>query len=561
MAKIIKANQPCLRKACGSSDGRQVYENGSYCFVCTKFFPLNYKEDDAEDDPSQYVSKGAPKLSIKPKEQFVKKLSKEEILELPKQAIKDRFISKETADFFGVRTSYTEQGVAEAHYYPYGEKGWQVRALPKKFYWHTAVEDPLFGRELFNGGGKRIVITEGVIDCLSVAEAHYSRYQRFYPVVAVPSATTLEGVFKNLSWIRSFQEIVLMLDDDEEGHTATEKILKALNYVKVKVAKLSEKDPNKMLMTHGPESIMTVIYEAESRTPSGIIAPNKLKEAMFAFNKKPSTPYPPEFEGLNEKLEGMRSGEISLIISGTGCGKSTLQREIIYHLLKTTEEKVGLLALEEDPGPIAQKMVGLHLSVNLAHNKVEDEILDKGFDEILETGRLLLLDHQGAINDNTVMDHLEYMALVGCKFIFIDHLTILVSEGTEDLKGNEAQDKVMNDLLKLVKRYPVHIGLVSHLRKSPSQNSKSFEQGIMPTLDDIKGSGSVKQISFDIIATSRNLTAEDPLEVCRTEIAVLKGRTKGLTGRVAPLYYNIKTGRLGKSEPFEAAEYYTIDND
>ena len=39
MGKIIVKNQPCLDKNCGSSDARQIYEDGtSFCFSCQQFF-------------------------------------------------------------------------------------------------------------------------------------------------------------------------------------------------------------------------------------------------------------------------------------------------------------------------------------------------------------------------------------------------------------------------------------------------------------------------------------------------------------------------------------------
>jgi twinkle protein len=135
------------------------------------------------------------------------------------------------------------------------------------------------------------------------------------------------------------------------------------------------------------------------------------------------------------------------------------------------------------------------------------------------------------------------MCLIGCKYIYIDHITILVSEGVEKLQGNEAQDKMMNELLRLVKRHPVWIGLISHLRKVNS-GAQSFEEGKLPTLDDIRGSGSIKQISFDIVAFARNLMAEDETARNTIKMAVLKARYTGLTGEVRGAVYNQKTGRL-----------------
>ena len=169
--------------------------------------------------------------------------------------------------------------------------------------------------------------------------------------------------------------------------------------------------------------------------------------------------------------------------------------------------------------------------------------IEIGFDKVFGSDRVILLDHQGSIDDSTIISQLEYMCLSGCKYLFIDHITILVSEGMENLTGNEAQDKVMNDLLRLVKRHPVWVGLVSHLRKA-SGGAKSFEEGRLPSIDDVRGSGSIKQISFDIISFARNLTAQGELERNTIKMRILKARQTGLTGPVKGVKYNYETGRL-----------------
>jgi len=247
----------------------------------------------------------------------------------------------------------------------------------------------------------------------------------------------------------------------------------------------------------------------------------------------------------------MRTGEIALFTSGTGSGKSTLVREIILEIKAQTDEKIGYCALEESPEAEAKRMSGMQLSRNTAKDDMEFEELEVGFDELFgkedEEERIMMLDHQGSISDASIVDKIEYMCLMGCKYIVIDHITILVSEGVDKLQGNEAQDKIMNQLLSLVKRYPVWIGLISHLRKV-GQGAVSFEEGKLPTMDDIKGSGSIKQISFDIIAFARDLNAASEVERNTIKMAVLKARTTGLTGRVNGAIYDHDTGRL-RAEP------------
>jgi twinkle protein len=98
----------------------------------------------------------------------------------------------------------------------------------------------------------------------------------------------------------------------------------------------------------------------------------------------------------------------------------------------------------------------------------------------------------------------------------------------------------MSDLLKLCKKHNIWLGVVSHLRKS----EKPFEEGHLPSIDDIKGSGSIKQISFDIIAFSRNMIAETEQLRNTIKLRVLKSRFTGKTGDCGSTSYDSKTGRL-----------------
>ena len=239
----------------------------------------------------------------------------------------------------------------------------------------------------------------------------------------------------------------------------------------------------------------------------------------------------------------MRFGEITLWTSGTGSGKSTLLREIMLHLTETTDDKIGLVSLEEAPAEAARKLAGMAIERNPAKEEIPLEDLRPGFDSVFGDNQVIVLDHQGSIQDGSIVDTLEAMCVMGAKYLFIDHITILVSEGAEGLEGNAAIDKVMNDLLSIAKRHNVWIGLVSHLRKTTTVGT-SFEDGKLASLDDVKGSGSIKQISFDILAFARNLSAESEEERNTIKMAVLKSRYTGLTGPCGTAKYNYDTGRL-----------------
>jgi twinkle protein len=254
-------------------------------------------------------------------------------------------------------------------------------------------------------------------------------------------------------------------------------------------------------------------------------------------------PYPKCLEGLNDKLDGMRKGEIVLFTSGTGSGKSTMIKEIVLEVLSSTEDTIGMVSLEESIGDSAEKFIKMFAPANPTQEEERS-----AYEMVFGNERLVLLDHNGAVSDSSLIDQIENLCLLGCEYIILDHITIAVSEGAGGKTGNEAIDAIMSDLLKVVKKHNVWLGLISHLRKS--QSGKSFEEGYLSSIDDIKGSGSIKQISFDIITFSRNLVAEDEDERNTIKLRVLKSRFTGRTGDCGSAYYDTKTGRLKGQEDF-----------
>jgi twinkle protein len=539
--KIINKNQPC--KKCGSSDAVQIYEDlKSYCFSCLTPFPANKDYEDMSDFAVVKTNKQAFNLDVS---------------KFPSSALKDRKISKEVCEFFGVKVAFNENGEVDTHYYPYGKDGaYKVRALPKTFTWIKKSPE-LFGMCKFNGGGKRLIITEGEIDAMSVAQASFSKYSKIYPVVSLPSASMTKAILENRDWIRSFGEVVLCLDHDEAGDKATKEAIKIIGFDKVKLVKLPLKDANAVLVEKSSQELMTAIFEATKYIPAGILRKEQLWDAMINYNSIPSVPYPECLRGVNEKTKGMRPSEIALFISGTGSGKSSLLREIILHLIRTTNSKIGIVSLEESPAETTRKLCGLAIDRNPAVEELTMEEMKAGYAEVFESDRILVLDHQGSMSDTSIVEKLEFMALSGCEYLFIDHITILVSEGVDGLTGNEAVDKTMNDLLRLCQRHPVWIGLVSHLRKAPT-GGKSFEEGKLPSIDDIRGSGSIKQVSFDIISFARDSTAETEADRNHIKMRVLKSRYTGLTGVVKGANYIYQTGRLMPSEADPSEEFFAI---
>ena len=517
---MTKYHLPC--PDCGSSDALAEYaENDTHCFSCSKTRKPNMKVDNEMN------------------QQFA-------VVDLPFGTAKSRRVEVKVCEYFGVKREVSPEGDAAKVYYPYYDNndivGYKVRTVnPKDFRVQGTLPTTLFGQQLFSAGGKRIVITEGEEDALAIAQC-YSMYngKTIHPVVSIPSASNIKAVVEQREYLRSFEEVILFVDTDEAGQKAIDKLANAIGFDKVKVARTKHKDASDAHLAEGHMTVLRAIWDAQPYNPQGILTGEALWDAMVAYNDIESVPYPNCFQGINNKIKGMRLGEITLWVSGTGAGKSTMLREIALDLVERTDDKIGIISLEESPAETVRKLAGMAIYKNPAASPIDLEDLRLGFDKFSD--RVLVLDHCGSM-ENGIISSLEYMALSGCKYLFIDHITILVSEGAEGLTGNEAIDKVMNDLLRISKQHNVWIGLVSHLRKM-QQSGKSFEDGTLPTVDDIRGSGSIKQISHDIIAFARNIAAEDETERNTIKTAVLKSRYTGQTGPSGSCQYDHDTGRI-----------------
>jgi len=520
---------------CDSSDAVAVYleDDGrlsGYCFSCSTNY-YTYEEGE------------------KPKESYVQ-VEPEAVIPvsgLPYGTSAKRKIGKKVAEMFGVRSSYDSNGQVDTVYYPYHkgqeEVGSKKRIVsPKDFRFQGDMGDQLFGQQNFSAGGKRLVITEGEEDTLAIAES-YEQKGVIYPVVSLASASNMKAPLAQREWLRSFDEICLWMDADKAGEEAILKLAKICGYDKVKIVKGKEKDASDEYTKHGYMEVNRAIWNAQPYNPAGIMSGESIWEAYRDKKEIPTIPYPPCLAVVQDKLKGIRQGEITLFTSGTSIGKSSIIKETVLHILDTTTEKVGMISLEESVGYTAGKFIGMHLRKDMSTGDTTEEEERTAFDEVFGDGRLILLDHQGAVSDGSLVDKIEYLALMGCKYLILDHLTIAVSEGVEKLTGNEATDKMMNELLRICNKHHVWIGLISHLRKTGLQG-KSFEEGKMPSLDDIKGSGSVKQVSFDIIGFSRDLTSDDPVKRSTVNFAVLKNRFSGVTGSAGSASYDIDTGRL-----------------
>lgn len=202
----VVGKEPC--PACGSRDNLARYDDGhAYCFTpgCGHFEP----GEDSETRPAKRTAMNYDFLEG-------------EVRELTK-----RGISAATCAKFGYLVGKNSKGTP-CHIAQYRDRATGLELCAQKL--RFADKDDgmpvigdidragLFGQHLWKSGGKRVVITEGELDAMSVAQA----FGLTWPVVSLKrgAAGAEKDIKQSLEWLESYEAVVLWFDKDDAGRKA-----------------------------------------------------------------------------------------------------------------------------------------------------------------------------------------------------------------------------------------------------------------------------------------------------------------------------------------------------
>lgn len=520
-SKFLK-HIPC--EECGSSDGNSLYDDGhEYCHVCQSFKAGNNSFPVENTKASFRENKMQIKGEVK--------------------AIQDRGISRSSAEFYGV-TDFCGN-----HYYPYADETGTVVAAKvrnvanKDFHvegqWSKAT---LFGQNKFNKGGMYVTIVEGELDALAAFQMTGSKY----PVVSVRNgaAAALKDCKAQYEWLDSFETIVVCFDADEPGQKAAAEVAELFGS-KVKIFKASKdyKDACDYLKAGAIGAFTQDWWKAETYTPDGIIAGSTLWEEVCKPVEKSSALYP--WNGVNDLTYGLRPAELVTVTAGSGLGKSQFLREILWHLLKSTESNIGCMFMEESVRKTALSVMSLACDkpLHLPDTVYSESEKEAAFNATLGTDRLYFFDHFGSNSIENIISRIKYLAKAcDCQYIFLDHLSIIFSgQGGGDER--KVIDELMTKLRTVVQETGICLIAVSHLKR-PDGN-RGHEDGAATSLSQLRGSASIAQLSDIVIGLQRNSQADDERERNTTRVSIIKNRFSGLTSpNCCSLLYSRDTGRM-----------------
>ncbi len=542
---------------CTSEKGLQVFydENSGrysgYCFSCSakglEAYVANPYEEGTHRDPPKKKSREEIEAEIA------------EIRSLNYPNFSYRGIREEYFKQAGIRMAFSEYDgkTPNSFNFPYTLKGKLVRyktiVLKEKVMWSVGdgKEVDLFNWELAKKkGSKRLYITEGEWDCLSleqILDQHFGQNGKYkHAVVSLPNGagsavTTLGRMRKEIETL--FDEVVLVFDNDEPGSKAARDVQKIWPEILEAPHVSGIKDANEALNSKSAAVFADYVrWKARKPPIQGVVT---VSEIMSKLDGPETKGYSYPWETLDSVLYGQYFGESICIAGGVGSGKTAMAHELIAHNMIKHKLPCFAILLEEVNKKTVRNICGK--IDNLLYSN--PNVLAANEERFHETARqledrLYVWNSEG--NTSIRFDikeilaalrynHLEY----GCMMFYIDNMTKLV-DGLTSAEANEYINKYSSELANLASELGINVCLFSHL------NTPAFgpdhEHGGQVFLSQLTGSKGIMRSFATALGFERNQYAEGGKDQ-NSFIRVLKNREHG--DKIAvKTQYSKTSGRL-----------------
>ena len=339
-------------------------------------------------------------------------------------------------------------------------------------------------------GFDRLIITEGQIDSLSVAEAGFDN------AVSVPTgATGFTWLTHNWIWITKFKEVIVF-GDCEHGKitlldTLSARLPKEITVKAVRVKDyLGEKDANDILRKYGKKAIKACIDNAEIPNLDNVKELADVQSVDINRLDKIET----GIDLLDRTIRGMAMGQLVILTGKRGDGKSTLMSQLVCAAL---EQKRNVFVYS---GELADFHFKRWLDYQLAgsaniieqNNKWGDKDYALSKDVIENINRWYR--HRAFIYDNNfIADGSEMETLpqtiekailkYNVQFICIDNLMTAMERVTEQNNLYLAQSNFVGRLKAIAMKYSVVILLVAHPKKGTANEFQDDNELIAGSSD------------------------------------------------------------------------------
>lgn len=529
----------CLRASCNA--------HGNMITLSRDFdFSLGSQIDEYYAPKKQYRRFKRPEKPIEPQEPAIAYLEKRGISsEIAKKY--EITIKQETNNIL-VFPFYDEKG--ELQFIKYRKTDFDKEKDKNKEWCEKDCKPILFGMKQCSSF-ERIVITEGQLDSLSVAEAGIEN------AVSVPTgANGFTWIPYCWNWMTQFKEIVVFGDCEKGKITLLEEISKRFpNKVKhVREADYLEcKDANEILLKHGPEAIKKAVENAVALPVNRVLSLADVENVNIFELAKLKT----GLKELDDTLYGgIPFGIVCLVAGKRGDGKSTLTSQIMGQAL---EQGYNTFAYSgELPNYLYKSWFDFQIA---GRNHITENLKDGRISRFITNPNQKLINEwyrdKAFIYDNRIVEDEEQEDLLktitqaimqyGIKVILIDNLmTAMYIDEKQGSDKYDQQGRFVRALTRIALQYDCLILLVAHRRK----NSFTADAN-----DEVSGSGDITNLAGMVLSYDRG-TEKEGLRPDQRKLIIAKNRLFGkinLNGIV--LDYDEKSKRIYNSDDELSREY------
>ena len=438
---------------------------------------------------------------------------------------------------------YDEQ--AQLQYIKYRKTDFDPEIDNNKEWCMSECKPILFGMDqcsVDNSG--MLVMTEGQIDSLSVAEA----YDGDINVVSVPNGKNgFTWVPYCWDFLRKFRTLVVFGDYERDEITLLDEMRRRFPGT-VKHVRPEDyrdcKDANDLLRKYGKAAVRDAVEHAVITENPRIKPLAEVKRKDLSALEKVDTGIPQ----IDQMIGGMYMGQLVLLTGERGLGKSTVGSQLCVQAL---EQNYSVFAYSGELNDwmfqswLDRQCAGPgNINVKVHPNGFQDFIVDDSIRDAIHAwyhDRFYLYDNQaidGEESQSLLRIIEDAISQYSCRVIFLDNLmTAMDDDLNVDLYRQQAA--FCRKLSEMARRMNVLIILVAHPRKG---NGKEFAN------DDIAGSANITNLADIILRYAR------PKDVSVPGDRVLQVTKNRSTGRIhfgsdgAGVYFEEKSKRIAPSK-------------
>ena len=480
----------CLRASCGAS--------GNMLTLSKDFdFSLGGEIDEYYRPRRQFRKMKTPMKPIEPKPEAVRYLNRRGISE---KVIKRYQITVQT-EHPNILVFPFLDAVGQMQFVKYRKTDFNREKDKNKEWCEANCKPILFGMAQCNNKFDKLVITEGQIDSLSVAEAGIEN------AVSVPTgAKGFTWIPYCWDWINRFEEVIVFGDHEAGRITLLDELSSRLKCTVKHVLEADYrgcKDANEILQKYGAEQIRVCIKNAVNVPIKSVIELSEVENVDIFKLPKLRT----GIRQLDRLLYGgLPFGGVVLISGKPGEGKSTFASQILINALYQGHKCFAYSG--ELPNYLFRAWIDFQLAGRNHITEYQNKWGDRNY-TLSDTNREMIADwYRGKcfLYDNRIVEGDEKESILkiveevvqqyGAKVILLDNLmTALDLEGWNTYDKYEKQSLFVKRLSRIALKYNVLVLLVAHKRKNNFTTNEN---------DEISGSGDISNLAMLTIAYEKD---------------------------------------------------------